>query len=1619
MKFNKWWWLLICAALPLAADRAAAANPSAAVTDADIAGVRVLDEPLIPLDGNSVQAENQALADALTSYASRAVPDDCSSLNNFAAAFPTSRWTGPLLVHLGAEYYRFGYYSKALDAWERAWDLCQTVRSGPAKAEADRALGELARMYSKIGRMTELGRLLDSTADRDLAGPATQLIHAAQDGLWMMRNRPGYCFRCGPLALDKILLRTAPGKTANPAFEEYQSPTNGFTLPQIGELAQRLGMDYQMAFRSPGAAVVLPAVVHWKVGHFAALVQGREGRLLVQDFTFHGGVWMTTNALDQESSGYFLIPAGPLAPGWRAVTPAEGELVRGRGNTSGSDPNATSPCDRKDGGGPCWRAKGMAAYSMHSLLVSLNLEDNPVGYTPPLGPMVQFTADYNELEANQPANFYYSNLGPKWTCNWISYITDNPSSPGADVTLYVDGGGTFEYNNFDPASQTYAPEVMSQSRLVKTSGSTYELQYGDGSRHEFTQSDGATGSTRRIFLTQIINSAGQALTLRYDAQLRITNVVDAIGQATTLQYTNAAYPFAITSVVDPFGRAANFQYNAAGLLVQITDVIGLTSQFTYGANQFISALVTPYGTTTFTAGTTNGVQSLKATNPEGQSELLVYSQSSGVPHSLPAAQVPHGLSTFNLFMDARDSFFWNHRAYEEAAWNYSRAKNLHWLHLSPNGIDSSRILESEKEPLESRIWYNYPGQSTNDGAPYYLDAAYSGTSDKPTVVARVLDDGSTQLRTYGYNAFGRITNSTDPCGRSFSYFYDTNGVDLLEMRMTRQGKNELLLKASYNRNHQQTTVTDAAGLTTAYGYNALGLIQYLTNANGAVTTFTYDPNGYMLAIDGPQAGTNDSVHFTYDAVGRMQTVTDTEGFTVAYAYDNLDRITQEAFPDGTYQQVVYDKLDPVAVRDRAGHWTTNTFNALRQLVAVQDHLGRLSQFKWCACGSISSMTDPLGRTTSWEYDLQSRPIAKTYPDGSSIVVAYEASNNRVHSRQDEAGQLRVLEYYPDDNLKRVAFPNALVPTPSVTYTYDPDYDRVLTMNDGAGATRYGYYPVTSPPRWGANQLASVSGPLPNSLVTYQYDDLNRVTNRNVAGVDFTLAFDILCRAAAVSNALGAFQFTYAGASARPATMTYPNGQSTHYSYYDNLGNERAHSILNLKPDGSLLSEFGFAYDANGLITGFTNAWDTLPTRVWSFAYDADNELTNAVQAAAGATLQTLSYVYDAAANRVWAASNGVPSVSTFNALNQLTGGGAGPANPATYEWDAEKRLTAVNLGTRRSEFSYDGNGHRVRIVEKTNGVVAGGNCYLWADSRICEVRDLTGSNTLRRLFAQGEQLVGTTSSNCFYTTDHINSVRELTDARGNVLARYDYDPFGQRGVLQESCPATLGFTGHFYHAPSGLHLALFRALDTANGRWLSRDPLGEGEGPNLYAYAGNSPPNTLDPYGLACPNEVSEDEFRMQVLLKQIELNESAAKWGPLAAQMAPLAAYATDGAYFGQNDITFRGEHMVGGNLNYYTQGQVWATYGASKADMLTAIYAWKAVRYGTKPAEVDIRMALEGYDCAQLVAKMELERHVKSNTPLPNGLTLTSLPPTYYTVRNDAVNSFVGWLGAKTGLW
>jgi hypothetical protein len=61
------------------------------------------------------------------------------------------------------------------------------------------------------------------------------------------------------------------------------------------------------------------------------------------------------------------------------------------------------------------------------------------------------------------------------------------------------------------------------------------------------------------------------------------------------------------------------------------------------------------------------------------------------------------------------------------------------------------------------------------------------------------------------------------------------------------------------------------------------------------------------------------------------------------------------------------------------------------------------------------------------------------------------------------------------------------------------------------------------------------------------------------------------------------------------------------------------------------------------------------------------------------------------------------------------------------------------------------------------------NRYVWSGNMLAEERNNPGGgNVTKRFFAEGEQINGT---NCYFSRDHLGSVREMTDSTGAVHAQ--------------------------------------------------------------------------------------------------------------------------------------------------------------------------------------------------------------------------------------------------------
>src|SRR5439155_25313752 len=95
------------------------------------------------------------------------------------------------------------------------------------------------------------------------------------------------------------------------------------------------------------------------------------------------------------------------------------------------------------------------------------------------------------------------------------------------------------------------------------------------------------------------------------------------------------------------------------------------------------------------------------------------------------------------------------------------------------------------------------------------------------------------------------------------------------------------------------------------------------------------------------------------------------------------------------------------------------------------------------------------------------------------------------------------------------------------------------------------------------------------------------------------------------------------------------------------------------------------------------------------------------------------------------------------------------------------------------------------------------------------------------------------------------NVTYMVNSSQSSVAAYKYDPFGN---LISSSGTLAGanvyrFSSKEQHVNSGMYYYGFRFYDPNLQRWISRDPMDEQGGLNLYAFVFNDPEGSIDPLG--------------------------------------------------------------------------------------------------------------------------------------------------------------------------
>ncbi len=548
------------------------------------------------------------------------------------------------------------------------------------------------------------------------------------------------------------------------------------------------------------------------------------------------------------------------------------------------------------------------------------------------------------------------------------------------------------------------------------------------------------------------------------------------------------------------------------------------------------------------------------------------------------------------------------------------------------------------------------------------------------------------------------------------------------------------------------------------------------------------------------------VRFAYDALGNRTAMTDVTGATT-YVYDALNRPLTITSPITGTVGYRYDALGNRAqLVYPGGQVVTYTYDGLNRVTQVTDWSGGLTRYAYDRAGRPLTTTLPNGVTTTYRYDAAGRLTNLTHTGRWWTVAAYtytlDAAGNRLAVAE------RILPPTPPTYL------------PLVMKDYSDGGDGMMSGGGDGSESNPFSSPLPTP------ELESFTSPLPPPDSALPNGAVPTAATRTVPDVSLLVLAPVVIAVVVHRRKGRRWSLPVALIAATVATIGVflPGG---------------AASVAAIPMPLPFLSpqsppEPACLYPTSP-ITG---------TRVISFTYDPLYRLSETAYSSG----ECYQYGYDPVGNRTVMTTTAGVTLYQYDAANRLTNAGS-----QAYTWNDNGSLTSNGVFT----FTYNAAGRMTQAqgVTTTLTYAYNGDGLLVSRNSTRYVWDLASS--LPQMLSDGGTLyvpgMGQYASATwtYPLPDALGSVRQLADARGYVVQRYDYAPFGETLLAQGERSSALRYTGEQTDDDTGLVYLRARWYDPLTGRFTTRDPFpGLATLPQTlhpYVYVNNNPINLTDP----------------------------------------------------------------------------------------------------------------------------------------------------------------------------
>lgn len=662
-------------------------------------------------------------------------------------------------------------------------------------------------------------------------------------------------------------------------------------------------------------------------------------------------------------------------------------------------------------------------------------------------------------------------------------------------------------------------------------------------------------------------------------------------------------------------------------------------------------------------------------------------------------------------------------------------------------------------------------------------------------------------------------------------------------------------------NYKLVVNRSAEGVFTQQIFDANGNILYAWAKSGNHTIISgthYNKDNQVestdISVDGGSFGL--ATTYTYDAAGRVKTVTTPDKGTVVNVYDSEDKVrftrnarqqemSEKLGCNGNYFSTIeYDDKGKITKTGEVhcGHSFADFANAVpddKLYILTESFYGKPTIGELLSTGVTTDRTLLLGILDEMEGVLPNDVGAVASYDGSRVRsdAAIRANSLKMSSYNRLGQKVKVWTIYGLDG----------TPATQASFTYNVS----------------GELSTTETAEWKNGSWSKIS------TLTYDYDNLGRLkavfedqdslmrVDRTEAGTvskkayfdkgdhvyDMTYAKDVYGRTTRVSYKNAAGKTLYSENATYPSVVAERLATAQHvwdgYSSNESYNYDKQGHLTGYESDNAMIGRGSYGYDGLGRLT-LKQEGDT------SISYIYENTRFRPLAMNVNGDATTAYYVYDHSGN-VWIDKNS-KNTYTINALGLPSKVRLFSDEPVvTYEQVNSMNNLAGEIG--HTDMAYDEGGQRIwtKFVVgapfyRTEVMYPGIGEYTYSGRYRSDELELTRIDLLG-----GGYRTGLNGEALFPVKDLQGSIRGYVNKSG-LKSAFGYRPYGTTiNLVRYSSESDERWQGKEFDSEHGKYYFGARYYDSFFGMWMSPDPAGQFANP--YSYGGD-PLNYIDPTGM-------------------------------------------------------------------------------------------------------------------------------------------------------------------------